>query len=315
MGVKKASSRKKAPKGKKARAKAKLERQWGEVVDEKELQKSRVRHGKSRLRGFGDKVQESKTSLETRHRKSPTLSDQVPEEAESSDESDDEGKDYSGALSDLLQSIDKKSRLAKREGRKAESGDCNKGEAFDEGSESEMDVEGDQKETSFDEADESEIEEEIDEAMLDGERENSEMDPFSSHFNRDPLPNPNEQLTQIVDASQQTIKVSVPMLSRLLDIQLSASTFDTLKMSTNGNGSSSALSQKWLDTATSLFSFNRNVLKRGWRRTNASVLRNDPDSVDELDRKKQLLSSLQCALYPSLATYADVLITAETREV
>jgi hypothetical protein len=105
------------------------------------------------------------------------------------------------------------------------------------------------------------------------------------------------------------------MLSRSLDIQLSASTADTLKLSTNGNDSSSALSQKWLDMATSLFACNRNVLKQGWRRTNASVLRNDPDGVDELDRKKQSLSSLQRALYPSLATYADVLITAETREV
>ena len=309
MRVKKPSSKKKAPKGKKARAKAKLERQWGEVVDEKELQESRVRHGKSRLRGLGDQVQDGTSSLDTKHRKSPTLSDQVPEQAESSDESDNEGNDFSGALSELLRSIDKKSRLAKRAGCKAESGDYNKGEAFDEGSEREMDVEGDRKESSFDEADECEIEEEIDEAMLDDEGENSEIDPFSFHFNRDPLPTQSEQLTQIVDASQQTIKVPVPMLSASLDIQLSASTADTLKLSSNGNIRSSAQSQKWLDTATSLFACNRNILKRGWRRMNASVLRN------ELGRKKHSLSSLQCALYPSLATYADVLITAETREV
>ena len=48
--AKKSSTKKKGPKGKKARAQAKLEKRWGEHVDEEALQKSKIRRGKSRLK-------------------------------------------------------------------------------------------------------------------------------------------------------------------------------------------------------------------------------------------------------------------------
>jgi hypothetical protein len=332
MVARKAPAKKKGPKGKKARAKAKLERHWGETVDEEELAESRVRRGTSRLpvqvrgQGLGDQDEhhEIKAPQLKDQRKSNILSDEVPMQEESSDESENEYNDQNGALSQLLQSIGKRSRgtnsnRVKRAdvGRKVPGGNGNKGETSEEGNESVMDTEGkgDLDESSsvqVDESDKSEIEEEIDEAALD---DSSEIDPFSSHFNRDPLLKQSEQFERIGNASQETIKVPVPMLGRSLDIQLSASTIDTLNLSNNENDSLSAMSQRWLNAATSSFSCNRKVLKQCWRRTNSSVLRCNPDGADGLSSKKQSLSSLQCALYPSLASYADVLITAGTREV
>lgn len=350
MAARKAPAKKKGPKGKKARAKAKLERHWGETTNEEEVEASRVRRGKSRLlppvlsRGPGDHQQQqpvqhresnAKTSGEKNQRNSYILSDKVkvPMQEESSD-SDDESENVdndvqNGALSQLLQSIgdcggtrsrgtNSKKVKTPQVGRKAAAGENgNNDESSNGGSESEMDAEGedDRDESSSDQVDESDksvIEEELDEAEFD---DSSELDLFSSHFNRDPLPKQNEEFERIVNASQQTTKVPVPMLSQSLDIQLSASTTNALNLSDSEKDNSSALSQKWLDTATSLFSCNRKVLKQGWRRTNSSVLRRNPDGADELSGKKQPLSSLQCALYPSLAAYADVLITAGTREV
>ena len=49
MAAKKSKDKKKGPRGKKARAKAKLEQVWGEQYDEDERLASKVRIGKSRL--------------------------------------------------------------------------------------------------------------------------------------------------------------------------------------------------------------------------------------------------------------------------
>ena len=320
----KKSAKKKGPKGKKARAKAKLDRQWGEVVDEKQLEESRVRRGKSRL------LREDKAeTTKSKDWKSQALShDVAPMQACSSGESDDEEVEQNGALSQLLQSIDRKSRKTKRKQNQMDKDSSDRISRSDdeqrsteEDSDTDISLDNEQKYSPDDVVDsvQSDFEDEPEEEMILGDEDfengSSEVDPFSSHFNRVPLPEETDELAQVMAASQQTTKVPLSFLNHSLDVQLPSSLADKLQPKRNGKQSSAELDQKLTDFALSLFSCNRKVLKQEWKHKNSSVTRNDPDGTDKSGRKKLPLSSLQCALYPSLATYADILITAESREV
>jgi hypothetical protein len=203
--------------------------------------------------------------------------------------SDESGNEEGGALNLLLQSIDKKSRKTKQAERIAHVGgeDDDDQASSDNESDSEMGLEDDH-ELEY-QMEESDVEEETavpDDDVAGGDDNDApEIDPFSSHFNREPFSG--KDLAQAIAASQQTSKVSLPMLDSSLELQL------------NGGNE--------MEGAMSLFACNRKVLQRAWKRANATVLRGES--------KKQSLSSLQSALYPSLATYKDAFIAAETREV
>lgn len=95
--AKKASQKKKGPKGKKARAKAKLDRQWGEQPTED----VKVRKGKSRLLKDAKSKPEKQITPPLREERPTQVRDSSDEEAESDD-------DGTKAFSSLLENIQRK---------------------------------------------------------------------------------------------------------------------------------------------------------------------------------------------------------------
>lgn len=268
---KKEVKKKKGPKGKRARAKAKLERQWNETVDESQVKG--LRRGKSRLLPDHGKAPSRKERSTHNNDSDEEMNVHVSSE---SDADEDEGM-----LNVLLKSINKKSRRSSSRQPERMPADNDSASSDDESS-SEMSLE-----------DRNDLVEESEDYVSDDDGadgdENDDMpfdiDPFSSHFNREPLDK--TELSQRVSVSGRTVKVSLPNLGSSLELQLN-------------EGSAT-------DEATSLFRCNRKVLRQTWRKVNGSVLRSS--------KKNTSLSALQAALYPSLATYKDAFIAAETREV
>ena len=272
---KKDGKKKKGPKGKRARAKAKLERQWGETVDESQVKG--LRRGKSRL--LSDDVPSSSKERSTHNDRDEEMDVHV-----SSEESDAEGDE--GALNILLTSISKKSRNTSSRQLERMPGDNDNASSDDESS-SEMSL--DDRKDLIEESDgdgQDSMSDDDDVVGDDNDNEPSDIDPFSSHFNREPLVE--KELCQAVTVSQKTVKVSLPNLGSSLELLL--------------NEGSEA------DDAMSLFGCNRKVLRRSWKKVNGPVLRRS-------NKENMLLSPLQSVLYPSLATYKDAFIAAETREV
>jgi hypothetical protein len=262
--------KKKGPKGKRARAKSKLERQWGETVDESQV--TGLRRGKSRL------LKHEPTKR--------TKANKVDEESDvdiqvSSEES--EVEEDAPALNLLLRSIKKESRNSRHKNEQSQ-GDSDH-ESSDEESESDTHVE-DSRDMDY------EVEESGEEAqvMSDGDSDeggtSSDVDPFASHFYREPYSD--KELVQAVADSTKTLKASFPEVDSCLEFQLT---------------------DDKAEDASTLFRSNRHVLQRAWKRVNGPIVKS---STKE---KKGLLSPFQSALYPSIATYKDAFLAAETREV
>lgn len=261
--------KKKGPKGKRARAKAKLERQWGETVDESQV--TGLRRGKSRLL----KHEPTKRTKPNKVDEESDVDIQV-----SSEES--EVEEDAPALNLLLRSIKKESRNNRHRNEQSQ-GDSDH-ESSDEESESDTHVE-DSRDMDY-EVEESDEEAQV---MSDGDSDeggtSSDVDPFASHFNRGPYSD--KELVQAVADSTKTFKASFPEVDSCLEFQL-----------TDDNA----------EDASTLFRSNRQVLQRAWKRVNGPIVKS---STKE---KKGLLSPFQSALYPSIATYKDAFLAAETRE-
>ena len=271
------TKKKKGPKGKRARAKAKLDRQWGETVDESQLQKQQFRRGKNRL------LQQHNDESPRRGNDAHGHNDDNDVKVYScSEESDNEEGE---ALNLLLQSISKKSRNTKHVERTAQDDDDDDDDQASSDNESEMSID-DETEQQVEERDDDEEQSSASDDVVAGDDDaSSEMDPFSSHFNCVPLSD--AHLLERMKEVQQTVKVSVPFLDSFLELRLTEESKE--------------------EDAVTLFAYNRQVLQRGWKRSNATVLRGET--------KKQTFSALQSALYPSIATYRDAFVAGETREV
>lgn len=310
--------KKKGPKGKKARAKAKLERQWGEEVDEvQQHQMSLARRGQSRLQdnrkkhGANHQGKSDGDSLWNKHRE-----EFDPEDDSSTASSDDgDGNDNSAALSLLLEDIRKKSPKSKRKkkdqnesiSRIIDEQDLHQ-EENGEDSMQLVEEEEEEMETSEDEDEQSE-----DEVIHEDDEDDQTLikDPFSSHFLREALPDDEDAVSKIT-ATQKYVKVPTSFLDRSLELQLSGPPAESQKTPCSA---ATAAEHQWNDTASSLFQYNRKVLRQGWRKINKRVVRYDVESrLEDSLPKDRIFSSLQCTLYPSLATYSDILITAETRQ-
>jgi U3 small nucleolar RNA-associated protein 25 len=310
--AKKKVEKKKGPKGKKARAAAKLERQWGEHVDAKDIQAATYRRGKSRstkskkenvhMHVPGDEADEEEVPMKG------DLVENTKSDQKYDDEEDDEGyAPQEDALCLLLKSIKKKSKRSKRVFVDEEDGAL-----VDEESDDGDIVEEDQQEGT----DESEIEE--DEATTekdDDGQADQDSDPFADHFNREPLPENEKEISDLLSILQEFHKVPTPFLDDSLDLQLSAQSVTNQLKSSNlldQNASSSKLQKGWNQLSSSLFACNRKLLKEGWKKANKQVLKSDPDGDGIVPSSS--LSSLQSCLYPPLASYADILLTNESRK-
>ena len=297
--AKKKVEKKKGPKGKKARAAAKLDRQWGEHVDEKAP--TSYRRGKSRLLS----------------KNTPTgrMSEDSDEEEIPMKDADnkDIGNDYSDdepegdALHCLLKSINKKSKRSDMDLVNPQDDAL-----IEEGTDDESVIENSQEADT----EESDIDEQTIEKINNDHADHTQsIDPFSNHFNQQPLTENDEEISQLMSSRQLFDKIPTLPLDKSLDLQLSAPSVLGLLKSHNildPQGSLSKAKLAWYQVASNVFSCNRKILKVGWKIINKQVIKVDSDGHGTFHGAT--LSSLQSCLYPPLASYADILLTMESRK-
>jgi U3 small nucleolar RNA-associated protein 25 len=279
---KKPPTKKKGPKGKKARAAAKLERRWGECVDEEELQNSRIRNGKRRLVGGPSRIRSKPRKIKhgsVMTQEDPDIQHGIGNESDSSDDESDASSvetNVDSAMKSLLHGIKiPKSKVSRRENTQlATSVHLAKEEESE--SENSTDYHSSQEESS----DESELMDN-EELKLQATGEN----PFHSHFSKDPLSEEEWSL------SDPTKKTTTDHINDSLVLQSSC------RMLNNDNA----------------FSHVHKTLLINWRRMNSKVLRKNPDKRQN-GKSEALLSSLQSNIYPAMAQYSDVLFTAMQKE-
>ena len=159
---------------------------------------------------------------------------------------------------------------------------------------------------------------------------------------------------QLVPHTGNNRKVNTSsLLNSSMDIQMSGPLLDSWDecmnkhggSSNSADGASSASSAKhkkkqsksstsevgkqvkktWEEFAHGPYQHMRQVLTRNWKSVNKGALKRNSKrgsmaddtgvDVDEGDENGKLFSSLQLSLYPAIARYADVMISAETRQV
>jgi U3 small nucleolar RNA-associated protein 25 len=295
----------KGPKGKKARAKAKLDRQWGEEMKEAPLRKgkSRILSKKPKSLQLGKKEQPSTLSQQA----SPGMMEQEEEnynrvDAFSSgdndnndnddyddDTSDDAGAsddDGAGAYSSLLETI-RKNKANDESGDDSEDGEDMEGETFLQ---------------DVNDVNEKEMED------SDAEEENivPDRDPFSERFARVPLVENEEKRSKQVTALQETTTVIATTVDMSLDLQVSKTLCETLGLVTTDNtktttNSANAASTDWDKLSRTFFTCNRELLQRKWKPAN-------------VNKSRKLFTPLQSLFYPLVSNYADVLLTCDSRK-
>jgi hypothetical protein len=298
--TKSSSDRKKGPKGKKARAKAKLERNWGETVVDHD---AGLRQGKSRILSKKRDSNPEKSEIETGP--APKFLQSSHEnrkiDSDDSENSDSDSHDFEemdhvgGTYSELLRTIRKNSTEEtdvdnlETDGNKIDHEDSDSSDHSREmkpevspGSSSEESEE--EKETTHD------IKENMD-----------SFDPFGQRFsNISPLPEDQAKKEEKLTGNLEIVKVAVPQVDPLLEIQVSKPLCEAINLEKD------ATKTYWKRLAKSSFRCNRDFLTSRWTEVNA---------CSKKLRGNWLFSPLQSVLYPFITRYADCLLTCKSREV
>ena len=333
---KKEKKKKKGPKGKVARAKAKLDRQWGEEADEEVVQKSKIRHGRSRINN-GDR--EGLKSSGTTFEKPKVFSNEEEEindaqdgynSVTDDDDSDDDDSDdddnglkgYSnkGAYDNLLSKI--KATQGKGIKRKLESNSntTDEKESFgeatlidtqshDDGSTEEESVYSNTN-TNSDGEDDSEVEDNVNE-----DTKKVGSNPFTNHFSVPAFPSDEAASMHILESRSSSQLLSTPYLDPSLELRLSGCSRDE----TSDSDDEESLTQQQQQIDKNISECRNNLsklLKSNWKSFNSQVARSNTDSFKRMKlRPKHGFSALQASILPTLSSYADILCTAETQEV
>jgi hypothetical protein len=167
------------------------------------------------------------------------------------------------------------------------------------------------------------------------------QDPYEAHFSKpslpqlDSLPSDGKSIQQqIIPYIGNSRKVNTTsLLSSSMDVQMSGSlleSWEEVDTAKNTGATTKKNKQKssrklWETFAKGPFLHVRQVLARNWRGVNKSVLKRyaknndkaEEDAPEDTTETKvgRLLTPMQLALYPAISRYADVLVTAETRQV
>ena len=219
----------------------------------------------------------------------------------SSSESEDEGKTDGNAFSHFLK------RIKHHDTRMVEDSDDSSEESESEDEQSES--------QSEDESIDDDAPVTITDASL-------TQDPFETHFSKSPLLQLDDKAkdqnggVQLVALVQNVRKVNTPMLNSSVDVHISGpllDQWDSLELAAKDlNGVQSkekkVVRKLWEQFAKGPYDHAREVLTRNWREVNKPYLRAKSSN-------ENVFSSLQSALYPAISRYADVLMTAETRQV
>lgn len=318
MGSKqKDSAKKKGPKGKKARAKAKLERQWGEVAidDDKTKtkrignsrllakQKTTIRWGENETKNL-PKVTDTEApkppSAENKRKEKRVRRRRKHEDDSSSSEnsSDEELEDESNVVNQFLSTIQKSIRKKRKAGKRDAMEESE--ENVDELDDDIMDDEQSEDESSDDEGNSDEDDgkdEDLEGSDEDLEEQNSvsqddgggKIDVFSQRFGRSPL--------SALEMSKEPSSIEKVPLETSLEFLVS-----------NGIGGSDEFadllikesnptekSNHWQKCAKLALASTRKVLNQNWKKYN-----------------KKTFTSRQAPVYAALSTYADMFVTADS---
>jgi hypothetical protein len=305
MKKKVVKEKKKGPKGKKARAKAKLERQWGEetVLDKQD----KPRRGKSRLLSSSPKKKKrDNDSRQERMISEPTY--EFPNDVSEDDSSDDDEKESdteaAAPMTNLLQSIRNKISVPKQKAsRVVQDQDDDSDDNMDENQDDEQQANDDDIMQEDDDSDvdlesESELETEendVNENEKDDDDYLEHTDLFRQRFSREPLLAGAEALTS---NDQPVIKLT---LDANLELHVTAAAESDLESrllqikADNKDGSTEKDALQSISRES--FECNRQVLQRQWK------------------RKQKGLSTSQSQLYPFLSRYMDLLVTTDSIKV
>lgn len=313
MGSKqKASSKKKGPKGKKARAKAKLERQWGEVpLDDGDRKTQRV--GNSRLLGktgskairWGEAItktigavsregKEGYLSKRTTNPINTRFAGQYDGSSSSDESSDDNSMSTPAAVSSLLSSIRKSSKGSGTTGKRKtiEKATYDHGPEDDLVDEKQSEDESSSEEDDLDLDDPDEIAEGMnddDEDSVEADNDGATIDFFRKRFNRELL-------------SKSELSAGPPAPKRVLNgapleflVSSSGDEMDDLLVSEKDPAKTAEL---WKTCSLTAFQGCRKVLQQQWKQFNRKVF-----------------ASSQAPIYAPLARYADLFVTANSMKV
>lgn len=322
MAKQKSASKKKGPKGKQARAKAKLDRQWGEtaIIDDEKPRRVGKSRLKAKLKSDEKTIRWAEQQTEEEVARDATPEYSLPRitndkngrqhkpsgsmrkgwnsrNAFTSDDSEDsalEDEDESGVqgLLDAIKNSREMGPPSRTQSRKRENHvDGNDHEQMQEEPTSDVDMENSEDESSDDDLEpvESDDEEDMDEDLGHSDQidDASNMDLFYGHFGRDPIPS-----ETLKDISLENHKINVGS-----NTQLQIARPDKINDATSPFSSETSF-EDLKRLAASAFDGNRKLLQTRWKKL-----------------FKVLMSDRQASIYPCVARYMDMLVTTESRKV
>ena len=287
----KASAKKKGPKGKKARLAAKLDRHWGEYADEDEMQKARIRKGKSRILPGSRGIKKNKSISE---KQETEFNDNVLDISESEHESDfsleDEtaGNIVEGSLNSLLKQIKGTSKPSIKNTIDSE----NENSSDDDDSMTSNSVEFKLSEQD----DESHTMEKID-FDFEGMKATGPS-PYEIHFSKDPLKLENKDLP----SSKENKRVKMDNLDENIVLHVPPEVKKKYEMSS-----------KEESCAMDSFRHVHKTISKNWATVNAKAFHKDADASNK-KKSQPVFSEMQAAIYPMISNYCDAQITCTNRD-
>jgi U3 small nucleolar RNA-associated protein 25 len=330
----KQQKKQKGVKGKKARAKAKLERQWGEVVSEEQLQLSKIRKGKSRTSKYHPSDKAQQNNDEGIPRQHQEISDAADEEEVSNiEQNTDEETDRIGGqephatatLKSLLTKINYSVDAFIREHEKK-----------DEGADvTQMDYDNECNVNPLGSNSSPKI------TLRSGESDKSPFvdlsrSPYACHFTKAAFDGEESAAKFMDDLRNNTQEIDVSNFVK--SFEMSASGPSIVRMLKNDSITSSSAtkeatltslpttllkdevlslsSQQMTNETANIFTFVHPILSQNWDEFNKVSFLNESENSevhdDPMSRSKGRFTNLQKLLYPALANYSDMLITVET---
>lgn len=315
--VKKLKQKKqKGAKGKKARAKAKLERQWGEVASEEHVKLSKIRKGKSRILKSND---DDNKDVGNDYEKMDSMNQNLVESNSASRntiaiDKKEEWRGRQDSLNSLLTKIKYSTDDFIREYNTME------------------ERSGQHTSDKITGGDETNLEDlaitknRIDDAVT--SYANAEApaacDPITCHFDKPPFDS-EEVARKNLDEVQETMQfIEIPHSDKPWEMSISGPirgryyvAEELVNLSTNSLSTVTPkviISPPKLDIEVSkIFSYTTDKLSPKWTNFNRKALLDDGIGKDNVS-DSILFTDLQTLLYPALANYGDILFTAETRE-
>lgn len=289
------AAKNKGPKGKKARRAAKLERHWGERANEDEIQKARIRKGKSRLLSASNRMKSNPKLTGKANEISPKEVRNIEESGNESfvDFSDDESLEDIGQgrlLNHLLQNIKGKYKPSNHDHSMESHDDNFSGRSIESDSDDSQ---------SFENSDETC--DGIDPIEFDFERMKAKgPNPYLHFYSQDPC---SAEDLEMNGSNRVMKRLKLENIDENVVIQVS----ESVKTKFAARSSEQCHSMD-------AFSHVRKEIAENWAKTNIQSVHKNADGTHGIMKKQPIFSEFQAAIYPMIANYCDSQISCMTKE-